>query len=129
MLVKPQRARYQWIYEPKQQFLLFLPRLQDIDTSARTLLFKIFKSLELETYMALLNGDKTAFESYACLADAQEFLQLIQRLKPKWVSIYGDIDCYYPGIYRFPHPNIWQEDWHLKKRIWLAWHDLKHKVL
>jgi hypothetical protein len=103
--------------------------LQDIDIRAKNLLFKIFKSLELNTCLALLNGDKGNFECYECLADEQEFLNLIHKLTPKWVASFGELNIKYPGIYAFPHPNRWQEQVHLKKRIWLACHDLKHKVL
>ena len=129
MLLKPSRLRYQWFYEPQQQVLFFCPLWQDFEVTAKNLLFKIFKSLELNTCLALLNGDKGTFECYECLADEQEFLNLIQKLRPKWVASFGELNIKYPGIYVFPHPNIWQEQSHLKKRIWLACHDLKHKVL
>ena len=129
MFVEPQRLQYQWIYDPQQQFLLFLPRWQDVDVSARNLLYKILKSLQLDTCLAMLNGEHDAFRPYSILADKQTFSGLIHALQPKWVSLYGDLEMPYAGLYQFPHPNVWRQDWQLKKRIWLSWHDLKYKVL
>lgn len=129
MLLKPNRPSYQWIYAPDKHYLLFLPLLENIDSSAKNLLFKIFKSLDLDEFLAFLNGQESALQSYACLADKQTFLGLIQYLKPKWVASCADITLNAPQIYEFPHPNTWHQDGLMKKRIWLACHDLKYKVL
>jgi hypothetical protein len=129
MLVKPQRRHYQWIYDPDKHVLLLLPLWQDINIAAKNVLFNIFKSLDLEVYLPLFNDESTTLQRYICLADDQTFIELIHQLQPKWVAAFGNFKLNHPTVHQFPHPNLWQQNWQLKKRIWLACHDLKHKVL